>query len=262
MSAWNGTVTQQFSSTLQLKPPTRYLALCLPWLAAQQARRSGIAPPDLPFALVEQQRGTLRIAALDPRAAKLGLQLGLGLGEARARVPELASCPFVPAEDAALMTRLARLCGSYTPSVAIDPPHAALHGLVLDITGCAHLHGGEPAMAAALVQRLRKLGLTARAALGDTPDAARALARFGASDVHALPLAALEVDPEARQALRRAGFRRISDVAELPRAPLAARFGSNLVRRLQHLLGEADPHIVPLRETQPIMLVRRNAGPA
>lgn len=221
----------------------------------------GIAPPDAPFALVEHQRGTLRIAALDPRAAKLGLECGLGLGEARARVPQLAALPFAPADDAALMARLARLCGDYTPSVAIDPPHAARHGLVLDITGCAHLHGGEPALVAALVRRFRQLGLTARAALGDTPVAARALARFGVAEVQALPLAALAGDADPLMALRRAGFRCIGDLARLPRAPLAARFGSELVRRLEHLLGEADPHIVPLRKPEPILLVQRFAEP-
>jgi protein ImuB len=259
-------VTQHLSSQLPISPPHRYLALCLPWLPAQRAQRVGIAPPDAPFALVEHQRGTLRIAALDPRAARLGLELGLGLSEARARVPELAALPFAPAADAALMVKLARVCGAYTPSVAVDPPPVsfhgpALHGLVLDITGCAHLHGGEQALVAALVQRFGKLGITARAALGATPDAARALARFGVAEVHALPLAALGIDGEALMALRRAGFRRIGDLAELPRAPLAARFGSELMRRLGHLLGEQDPHIVPLRAPEPILLCQRFAEP-
>jgi protein ImuB len=239
----------------------RYLALCLPWLPAQRALRAGIAPHDVPFALVEHQRGTLRIAALDPRAARLGLELGLGLGEARARVPELAAHPFAPAEDAALMAKLARMCGSYTPSVAVDPAHSSLHGLMLDITGCAHLHGGEQPLVATLVGRFGKLEITVRAALGNTADAARALARFGATDVLALPLMALAVDGEALMALRRAGFRRIGDLAKLPRAPLAARFGSDLVRRLGYLLGEADPHIVPRREAEPIVLVQRFAEP-
>ncbi len=214
--------------------------------------------------LVEQQRGALRIAALDQRAAKLGLEHGLGLAGARARVPQLAALPFTPATNAVVIAKLAGLCGDYTPSVAIDPPsrlHVALHGLMLDITGCAHLQGGEQALYAILVQRFAKLGITARAGLGDTPDAARALARFDATEVRSLPLTALDSDPEALMALRRAGFRRIGDLAELPRAPLAARFGSDLVRRLGHLLGEADPHIVPRREPDPIASCQRFAEP-
>ncbi len=196
----------------------------------------------------------------------LGLERGLALAEARARVPQLAALPFVPAEDAALTEKLARLCGGYTPSVAIDPlPDAAFHGLMLDITGCAHLHGGEQALKGALIDRFHKLGISARAALGDTPDAARALARFGMTEVRALPLAALASGagalPETLMALRRAGFRRIGDLAGLPRAPLAARFGSELVRRLGHLLGEADPHIVPRRTPEPIALCQRFAEP-
>ncbi len=181
------------------------------------------------------------------------------------RVPQLVALPAAPDADAALTARLALVCGAYTPSVAIDPTPPAqtapLHGLVLDITGCAHLHGGEPALKAILLRRFHKLGITARAALGDTPDAARALARFNTAEVRALPLAALASDAEALMALRRAGFRCIGDLAELPRAPLAARFGSELVRRLGHLLGEQDPHIAPHRVTEPIALCQRFAEP-
>lgn len=232
--------------------------MCLPWLPAERALRAGIVPPDTPFALVEHQRGALRIAALDRRAAKLGLECGLGLAEARARVPQLSSLHFAPAQDAALVAKLARLCGAYTPSVAVD---SSRHGLVLDITGCAHLQGGEQALVAAVVQRFGTLAITARAALGDTPDAARALARYGETEVRKLPLAALPIDPEALMALRRAGFRCIGDLAELPRAPLAARFGKELVRQLGHLLGEQDPHIVPRCEPEPIALCQRFAEP-
>jgi len=176
-------------------------------------------------------------------------------------VPQLAALAFTPDQDAALVAKLARLCGAYTPSVAVDPPPQPPHGLILDITGCAHLQGGEQALQAILVERFQGLGITARAALGDTPDAARALARFGAADVHALPLAALAIDAEALMALRRAGFRRIGDLAQLPRAPLAARFGGELVRRLGQLLAEQDPHIVPRREAEPIASCQRFAEP-
>ncbi len=223
--------------------------------------RVKVAPADAPFALTWQQRGALRIAALDPVAAGLGLERGLGLAEARARVPQLAALAFVPARDEAFVAKLAQLCGAYTPSVAVDPPPPPLHGLMLDITGCAHLHGGEQAMQEALIRRFGTLGITARAALGDTPDAARAMARFEVKEVSALPLAALASDPEVLMALRRAGFRRIGDLAELPRAPLAARFGGELVRRLGYLLGEADPHIVPRRTADPIALCQRFAEP-
>ena len=37
---------------------------------------------------------------------------------------------------------IADWCDRFTPLVALDPPH----GLFLDITGCAHLFGGEAAL--------------------------------------------------------------------------------------------------------------------
>ncbi len=219
--------------------------------------RSGIAPPDAPFALIEKHRGTQRIVALSSRALPLGLEPGLPLADARGRVPELLAIPHDGQADRRMLDRLARLCLAYTPSVAPDPPQ----GLMLDITGCAHLQGGEAPMRRALVARLADQGFSARAAIADTPDAARALARFGGGDVRALPVAALDMEDQVRIALQRAGLRTIGDVADLPVAPLAARFGEGLVRLLDRLLGREDPHIVPHRPQEMICAERRFAEP-
>ena len=213
----------------------------------------------------------MRIAALDRRAERLGLEPGMMLADARGRVPGLAAIPHDPAADAALLDRLARLCGDYSPGVQTDPPD----GLMLDITGCAHLWGGEAAMHIALSRRIGALGLTLRAALAGTPDAARALARFGgpgkampdhtmpdrSMDVRALPVEALAVGEEKVGALRRAGFRTIADLAALPSAPVAARFGAETVRLLDRLLGREDPHIIPLSSPAPIRAAMRFAEP-
>jgi len=243
-------------------PPSRYLALWLPRLPSERARRDGRAPSEgTPFALVEKQRGAMRIAAPDLQAARLGLEPGMMLADARGRVPELAAVPHDPAADAALLLHLARLCGSYSPGVAPDPPD----GLMLDISGCAHLFGGEEAMHAAITTRIAGLGFTIRAARAATPDAARALARFGpppgGGDVRALPVEALTIAAETHGALRRAGFRTIGDIAALPSAPLAARFGTEAVRLLDRLLGRDDPHIVPLRTRAPVHTEMRFAEP-
>lgn len=116
-------------------------------------------------------------------------------------------------------------------------------------------------MQRAIIARMKRQSLSAHAAIADTPDAARALARFGGNDVCALPVAALETDEETRHALRRAGFRTIGDFAGLPRAPLAARFGKGLVELLDRLLARQDPHIVPHRPAERIMTERRFAEP-
>ncbi|MGH7108142.1 MAG: hypothetical protein ACREFT_16725, partial [Acetobacteraceae bacterium] len=79
-----------------------------------------------------------------------------------------------PAPEAALRA-IAIWCLRYAPLVALDPPD----GIWIDITGSAHLFGGESALLAALRARLEAAGLAARVAIADTPGAAHALARFG-----------------------------------------------------------------------------------
>lgn len=235
----------------------RYLALFLPWLPAERLIRNGGAPADAPFALIEKQRGALRIAGLDPRAAKLGLEVGQALADARGCVPELPAFPHDPLADAALLTRLAALCGDHTPSVQCDPPQ----GLLLDITGCAHLHGGEAGLRDALVARIAAERLTVRSGIAATPQGARALARFGGDDLDALPLAALDAEGETLHALARAGFRRIGDLARVPRTALAARFGAATTTQLARLLGEEDAHIVPQRRRGRVFAEQRFAEP-
>lgn len=199
-----------------------------------------------------------RIVALSPRAAPLGLEPGLPLADARSRVPELLAIPYDRQADRGALDRLARLCHAYSPVAAADQPQ----GLMLDITGCAHLHGGDIPMRRALVSRLADMGFSARAAIGSTPDAARALARFGGGDdVRTLPVAALEVEDEARIALHLAGFRTIGELAGLPRAPLAARFGQHLVTLLERLLAQEDPRLTPDRPPDPIKTDLRFAEP-
>ena len=57
-----------------------------------------------------------------------------------------------------------------------------------------------------------------------------------------LPTEALGVDPEAASALRRLGFANIGAVAGAPRTSLARRFGTDLIHRIDQVLGrEPDP---------------------
>jgi protein ImuB len=239
----------------------RYLALYLPWLPAERLVRERRAPADQPFALIEKQRGALRIAALNAHALRLGLEVGQALADARGCVPELATFPFDPQGDAAFLDRLSRSCDDYTPSVQLDPPQ----GVVLDVTGCAHLHGGEDALRDSLMAEIANKGLTVRAALADSAPAARALARFGArfggDSVAALPLAALEVEAETLHALSRAGFRRIGDLVPLPRKVLAARFGMATTTALAQLLAEEEAHIVPQPWQEAVFAEQRFAEP-
>lgn len=169
------------------------------------------------------------------------------LADARARCPELASLPHDPEADELELERLSARMARFTPIAVVDPPH----GLMLDITGCAHLFGGEAAMTRAV---LAEAAFTARPALAAHPAMARALARYGAdeSDVRALPVAALELPEDALAGLRRAGLSTVGDLAARPRAALAARFGEAAVTRLMAVLGERDTPLAAFRPAAPL----------
>ena len=207
----------------------------------------------------------MRLAAGDRRALALGLAPGLTLADARARVPELRAVEMDRRADAALLERLADLCDRYTPLVALDKPD----GLILDITGCAHLFEGEERLRDDCVQRCGTIGIEVSASIAGTPDAARALARFGGAGivpagaesdaVRGLPVTGLGLAAETAAALGRAGLKTIGDLMARPRAPLAARFGTDLPARLDRTTGREDIGITP-RRPLPACVVERHAA--
>ena len=231
--------------------------------AAIPLHRTACGPPprsgeDQPIVFVEKLNNAMRLTALSRAAIALGLTPDLTLADARARVPELIALDRDHQAEARLLARVVAGCVRYTPMAAAEPPD----GAILDISGCAHGFGGEAGLKSDLGQRLDASGITAFCALGDTPEQARALARFGhkAKDLLGLPVEALEADPAVTLALRRAGLKTIDDLARRPRKMLAARFG-DLAIRLGRLLGEQDRHISPERPLPPIFALRRFAEP-
>ena len=212
-----------------------------------------------PLALIEKQRGAMRLVAVDAAASALGLAPGLSLADARIRVPDLVIANHDPHADARLLARLADACDRYTPMVATD----LFDGLTLDITGCGHAFGGEAGIAVDLDRLAAQWRVTVRHAIADTPEAAQALARYGTgeNDLNALPVAALRCDEETVTALTRAGLRTIGDLVDRPTAPLAARFGEEATDRLARLTGRADSRITPRRPLPALRFERRFAEP-
>nr|WP_243843430.1 DNA polymerase Y family protein [Sphingomonas vulcanisoli] len=200
----------------------------------------------------------VRLTALSPAAVAKGLTPNLTLADARARFPELVAIERDHAAEADLLARIVAGLARYTPMATSQPRDGAM----LDISGCAHPFGDERGLARDLAGRLKAGGVTARLGLGDTPEMARARARFGAleGDILALPVEALEADAATTTALRRAGLKTIADLACRPRRMLAARFG-DLALRLGRLLGEEDRRITPERALPPIFALRRFAEP-
>ena len=209
----------------------------------------------------------MRLVALDTLAERIGLKRGQGAAEARAMCPALDVIAADPAADQAFLEGLADWCDRYTPLVALDGDD----GLHLDITGCAHLHGGEKALITDLLSRLFSLGVEARATVSSAAGLSWAAARYGnvaviepgeAGRVLApMPVAALRLPAETAAALERLGLKQIGDLLEAPRAPLARRFGSLLLLRLDQARGEADEPLSPRLPVPSFCAERRLAEP-
>lgn len=209
------------------------------------------------------------LTAVSPQAAAMGLFPGQRVTDAQALRPDLALAEAEPEADARALEALADWCVRFSPAVAPDPPD----GLFLDISGVAHLWGGEAEMAADLAARLARDGLTARIAVADAAGAAWALARSPAAEagpqvlapwdpdgreaappppeLAGLPLSTLRLAPGAVERLSRLGLRRIGQLAALPRAPLAKRFGAGILLRLDQALGRAPEALAFRRPPTP-----------
>jgi protein ImuB len=118
------------------------------------------------------------------RGAGAGVAVGRGGGGGSVPGPGLARCDGdlpCPADGGdrplgrgAVPDRLRRWAGRFSPWVAEEAPA----GLVIDLSGAAHLHGGEEGVLARVAEDCETLGLTVRAGIADTPGAAWALARY------------------------------------------------------------------------------------
>ncbi|MBP9182686.1 MAG: DNA polymerase Y family protein [Fuscovulum sp.] len=272
----------------------RILSLWFPRLAAERVLRQRRDVLPLPFAVMGDRDGAQVLVSLNPLAEAAGLRLDQPLRDATAMCPDLLTRAESPAQDAAFLTALRRWAGKFSPWVAEEPPAA----LLVDLTGCAHLFGGEAQLLAQVEEDCAGLMLTVRAGIADTAGAAWALARYAgqaapplrngdAVDQEAratrsraarrpswattlaarglpetrlpqgviaqpgrlrevlapLPLAALRLPPQTVEGLARLGLHRVEDIAALPRAALARRFGAEALRRLDQALG-LDPEPV------------------
>ncbi|MCY4592196.1 MAG: DNA polymerase Y family protein [Alphaproteobacteria bacterium] len=233
--------------------PRRILYLWLPGLALERLDTAFGAGPTV---IVHGASGRREVIAACPLALAAGITPGRSAADARALVPGLHMLPADPDGQRATLETLADWCGRYSPTVSTDPP-AQIRGdggMWLDVTGCAHLSGGETALCRDIHARLTGLGWTARIALADTPGAAWAVARFSSPDlvvvlpgaqraaISPLPVAALRLPAETAEALGKVGMRRIGTLFEVPRASIAPRFGREVTLRIDQALGTApDP---------------------
>lgn len=250
----------------------RFLCLWLPFLATERLQRAraidqntaGAAPSEVGVATLRQVSNTAYLEAVDAVAVTAGLRPGMTLASARAIHPPLVTCPMDPVSDRALLVDLGLWADRFTPLVALDGDDAVM----LDVTGCTALFGGEEPLIALALAGLRDQGFTAHAALAASSGAAAALVRYAGLDEKSrpalrippgaslsealgpLPVSALQavspaIGPEVLDGLARVGLRHIVDLLPMPRAALAARFGRALATALDKALGQAPRPIDP-----------------
>ena len=249
----------------------RILSLWLPRLPIDRIKRQFIqgsdAPGDAPCVVVAKQNNALQIYALDDLAAHSGLAIGLPLANARAICPQLTVFDADEAADREMLNDIADWCDRFTPLVALDPPH----GLFLDITGCAHLFGGEAALLQTVCGALTRRGFAVSADIAGTSICARTLTRHvsgkiiadgeEAKAVSPLPVAALGAEDAITSGLHRAGLKTIGDVASRARHEISARFGAGFTTLLEHALGQGDAPISPRKPLPDYIVEKRFPEP-
>ena len=251
------------------------LSIWLPRLPIELIRRRdrrspGSPDPAPPLLVIREQHRRQIVVHACARAEHLGVRPGLPASEARVLIDgPVRTETLAPERDAAALRSLAFWAQRLSPIVAADPPD----GLLLDISGCAHLFGDAEGLLAAAVRGLRRLGFTARAAAAPTFGAAWALARFGGPTpcvvpeggvrgaLEPLPVRALRLSEETVNALREVGVERAGELLDLPRAALPARFGDELLLRIDQALGHAMETVEAIRRPGPIEVSRAFDGP-
>lgn len=237
----------------------RYAVLWLPYLLTDWYTKHHPDCADEPLVFTVQLRGRMVVSAVNPQAAQLGVVPQMLLADARAAVPQLKVLPDKPVRKDKLLRAIGLWCIRYTPLVTVDTTGC----LILDITGCAHLWGGEIAYLQEIDRQLCQRGYQVRSAIASTIGAAWAIARYGVSGtivpegmpgkpLLALPIVCLRLEPSLVEKLLKLGFRTVGHVIGLPDQVLRRRFGNELVQRLAQAMGKEEEFIIdPLQPVLP-----------
>ena len=181
----------------------RVLSLWFPRLGAERLMRAGHAALDMPLAVVAEDKNAQVISSLNARAEDAGLYVGQPVRDAHAMCGTLLTKSRNAPAEAQFLTALRRWAGKFSPWVAEEVPD----GLIVDLTGCAHLFGGEQALCSVVQTDCADLGLSVRMGIADTVGAAWALARY-AGRTPDVDRSGDAIDQEARATRSRAARRR------------------------------------------------------
>jgi protein ImuB len=229
--------------------------------AEQQAVRPGMPLAEAQTLLAGPAKEEQGRVGRMPAAGGFG---GGGRPAPSAAQTPLAEAPLFICHDARrdqeTLVELAEWCEQFSPIVGLDQTDEP-DALLMDVSGLAHLFGGEEALAQAVLTAWQQQRLMVRVAIADTASAAWGFARW--SEVPAeeagngtvldhLPVEVLRLPPRATEQLHRLGIRRIEQLNRLPRASLAARFGAAVLERLDRLTGTIVEPIVAHHAREPL----------
>jgi protein ImuB len=184
-------------------PQRRILSLWFPRLGAECVLRAEPGLAEAALVTVSDIGNLRQIASTTARAEAHGLSRGQALSEAMVMCPDIVTRPADIARDAAHLAALRRWAGKFSPWVAEEAPE----GLMIDLTGCAHLFGGEARLFAQVQDDCADLGLSVCAGIADTAGAAWALARYAGGGGLAQGRTGDAIDQEARATRSRASKR-------------------------------------------------------
>ncbi|MGM9478121.1 Y-family DNA polymerase [Pedobacter sp. GSP4] len=196
--------------------------------------------------------GRMIVVAANPIANAQGIQRGMPLADARAIARQLEVFDEKTGRAEKLLEGLARWAIRYTPLTAVHTD-----GILLDISGCAHLWGGEECYLKHILDRLQSSGYCVKAAIAGTIGAAWAMARYGKgteiippyqqyTHLLSLPPASLRIPEEVSEKLHKLGLNKIERFIQMPRSVLRRRFGGILLNRISQAMGDEPEEFSPV----------------
>ncbi|MDF3066933.1 MAG: uncharacterized protein K0R38_2534 [Polyangiaceae bacterium] len=200
------------------------------------------------------------LVAVNREAERFGVRAKQTIAEASALVSQLVVVKVKRAEVERALGGLAEVALGYGATVALASPDTVW----VDITGSAHLFGGEEALAQDLAERVRELGHRVKIAVSAGPELARAFARWSApsskgataavtliapsraqSAAEELPIQALALAADDLGYFTRLGLLTLGDLARQPRSALGPRLGKDAARILALCEGLDDTPLIP-----------------
>ncbi len=238
--------------------PKRFLSIWFPCLPTDQMMKRNPELRDKPFVLSAKEKSRMVIKAANQLAIREGITPGKVLADARAILPTLEVFDDEPQQTASLLESLAEWCLRFSPIAAVD----GLDGIMLDVSGCPHLWGGEQQYMETITRRFLSGGYQVRLSIADTIGTAWAMARYGstlsitesgrqAEALTGLPPEALRLENTILQRMQKLGFRQIGQFMNMPGTTLRRRFGDTLLKRLGQALGSYPETLKPVQPVEP-----------